>query len=154
MSFHDVRFPVGIARGATGGPERRTEIVVTASGHERRNTRWFASRRRYNAGYGVKSLDDIDAVVAFFEARRGRLHAFRWKDHADFKSCPPASLPGPLDQTLGTGDGSTLTFQLVKRYGEGEDAYARAVTKPVAGTVRLQSMGSRRPRPPISPSII
>jgi uncharacterized protein (TIGR02217 family) len=135
MSFDDIRFPPAISRGSSGGPERRTEIVTTASGREERNSRWADSRRRYNAGFGVKSLGDIHAVVAFFEERRGRLHAFRWKDHADFKSCPPASAISPTDQILGSGDGATAGFQLVKNYGSGLRNYARAITKPVAGSV-------------------
>ena len=89
MSFDEIRFPTSISLGATGGPERRTEIVTTASGREERNSRWANSRRRYNAGFGVKSLNDIHQVVDFFEERRGRLHGFRWKDHADYKSCKP-----------------------------------------------------------------
>ena len=89
MNFHDVRFPTDISRGAQGGPERRTEIVTLGSGHEERNSRWADSRRSYNAGYGVKSLDDLHAVIAFFEERRGRLFGFRWKDHLDFKSGAP-----------------------------------------------------------------
>ena len=137
MSFHDVRFPVAIARGASGGPERRTEIVVTGSGAEQRNTRWYASRRRYNAGYGIKNLADIHDVVAFFEARRGRLHAFRWKDHADWKSCAPDALPGASDQTIGTGDGATADFQLAKSYGTGPQVYLRTITKPVEVSVRI-----------------
>jgi len=137
MSFHDVHFPVAIARGASGGPERRTEIVVTGSGAEQRNTRWYASRRRYNAGYGVRSLADIHDAVAFFEARRGRLHAFRWKDHADWKSCAPDATPDPGDQAIGTGDGATTDFQLVKSYGTGAQAYLRTITKPVAASVRV-----------------
>jgi uncharacterized protein (TIGR02217 family) len=36
---------------------------------------------------------------------------------------------------IGTGDGETPAFQLVKRYGAGDSAYARPITKPVAGTV-------------------
>ena len=142
MSFHDVRFPAAIARGASGGPERRTEIVVTGSGAEQRNTRWYASRRRYNAGYGIKSLADIHDVVAFFEARRGRLYGFRWKDHADWKSCAPDASPDPGDQAIGTGDGATATFQLVKSYGTGAEAYLRTITKPVSGTVRVAVDGN------------
>ena len=117
MCFDDVRFPTAIARGAVGGPERRTDIVTTASGREERNGRWAESRRRYNAGFGLASLNDIEAVVAFFEERRGRLHAFRFKDHADFKSCVPLATPAATDQVIGTGDGATRAFQLVKRYG-------------------------------------
>ena len=65
-AFHDVLFPTAIALGASGGPERRTQIVTLASGREERNQQWTHSRRRYDAGYGVKSLDDIYAVIAFF----------------------------------------------------------------------------------------
>lgn len=135
MEFDEIRFPVEISRGSSGGPERRTEIVTTASGHEQRNTRWADSRRRYNAGFGVKSLDDIHAVMAFFEERRGRLHAFRWKDHVDFKSCAPAGSIAATDQALGMGDGVTATFQLVKRYGTGLRDHVRVISKPVAGSV-------------------
>ena len=135
MAFDDIRFPTSISRGATGGPERRTEIVTLGSGAEERNSRWADSRRRYNAGFGVKSLDDIHAVIGFFEERRGRLHGFRWKDHADFKSCPPRQEISALDQQIGTGDGSTASFQLVKSYGEGLRNFVRTITKPVAGTV-------------------
>ncbi|MDX2259406.1 MAG: DUF2460 domain-containing protein [Hyphomicrobiaceae bacterium] len=135
MAFHEVRFPIEISRGAEGGPERRTEVVVLGSGHEERNSRWADSRRSYNAGYGVRSLDDLNAVIAFFEERRGRLYGFRWRDPVDFKSCAPSATPAPSDQTIGTGDGSTATFQLVKRYGSAFAPWTRRVRKPVDGSV-------------------
>ena len=137
MSFHEIRFPTAISRGAQGGPERRTDVVVLGSGYEERNSRWADSRRVYNAGYGVKSLDDLDAVIAFFEERRGRLYGFRWRDHADFKSCAPGATPAPLDQALGIGDGVTTEFQLTKTYGSTHAPWAREIKKPVAGTVRI-----------------
>jgi uncharacterized protein (TIGR02217 family) len=142
MPFDNVRFPTAISRGASGGPERRTDVVMTASGREERNSRWANSRRRYNVGFGVKSLDDVHAVIAFFEERRGRLHAFRFKDHADFKSCPPQSTITPLDQVIGAGTGAQTEFQLVKNYGGGLRNYARLITAPVAGTVRIAVNGS------------
>jgi len=141
MAFDNVRFPTGISRGASGGPERRTEIVTTASGREERNSRWADSRRRYNAGFGVKSLNDVHDVLRFFEERRGRLHGFRWKDHADWKSCPPQNAVSPLDQAIGTGDGTTASFQLIKRYGSGLRDYVRSITRPVAGTIRVAVNG-------------
>ena len=142
MAFDEIRFPVAISRGSSGGPERRTEIVTTASGREERNTRWASSKRRYNAGFGVKSLNDIHAVVAFFEERRGRLHAFRWKDHADFKSCSPQDAIATTDQLIGSGDGVTATFQLVKRYGSGLRDHVRLIEKPVAGSVVIAVNGA------------
>src|SRR5690606_25293864 len=137
MSFHEVRFPAEISRGAVGGPERRTDVVVLGSGREERNSRWAHSRRSYNAGYGVKSLDDLHAVIAFFEERRGRLYGFRWRDHADWKSCPPQQSPAATDQAIGVGDGTTASFQLRKTYGSAHAPWARDVTKPVAGTVTI-----------------
>ncbi|MEL7127933.1 MAG: DUF2460 domain-containing protein, partial [Pseudomonadota bacterium] len=35
--FHDVQLPMAFAFGASGGPERRTDIVALASGGEARN---------------------------------------------------------------------------------------------------------------------
>jgi uncharacterized protein (TIGR02217 family) len=134
MAFDNARFPTSIARGRSGGPERKTEVVQTASGREQRNSRWADSRRRYNVGYGVKSLIDIETVLAFFEDRRGRLHAFRFKDHADFKSCGAKAAPQPTDQLIGTGNGTRTAFQLVKTYGTVRP-YKRIITAPVAGTV-------------------
>jgi len=135
MAFDEVRFPAGISRGSSGGPERQTEIVALASGREERNSRHALSKRRYNAGFGIATLDDIHAVVAFFEERRGRLHGFRWKDHVDFRSGEPGAMPQTDDQEIGTGDGTRSVFQLVKRYGAGLRIFERPIAKPVAGTV-------------------
>lgn len=142
MAFHEVRFPTSISRGSSGGPERRTEIVTLGSGAEERNQRWADSRRRYDAGYGVKLLDQLYAVIEFFEERRGRFHGFRWKDHTDFKSCHPGGVPTAADQAIGTGDGAEDDFQLVKAYGTSFSPWSRTITKPVQGTVRIAVNGS------------
>jgi uncharacterized protein (TIGR02217 family) len=134
MAFHAVRFPLDIALGASGGPERLTDLVTLASGHEERNSRWLHARRRYNAGSGVKSRADMQAVLHFFEERRGRFHSFLWRDGLDHSS-NGSEVPTALDQVIGTGDGITTTFQLAKHYGAAFDPYLRPITKPVAGTV-------------------
>ncbi|HEY7270555.1 MAG TPA: DUF2460 domain-containing protein [Dehalococcoidia bacterium] len=139
--FHETRFPTAISRAASGGPERRTDVVVLGSGAEERNARWADSRRSWNAGYGVKSLDDLHAAIAFFEERRGRLIGFRWRDPMDCKSCPPEAPPSALDQLIGTGDGATAPFQLVKTYGSAFNPWARAIRKPVEGTVVIAVAG-------------
>lgn len=137
VAFHDVRFPLEIALGSRGGPERRTQIVTTASGREERIARWAHARRKYDAGYGVKSLSKLAEVVSFFEERRGRLHGFRFRDRLDFSSSPAGGTPTPLDQRIGTGDGTSPAFQLTKTYGAAFSPYTRPVTKPVAGSLRL-----------------
>ena len=144
MSFHETRFPTGISRNAQGGPERRTDVVTLGSGFEERNSRWADSRRAFNAGYGVKSVDDLHAVITFFEERRGRLHSFRWRDHSDWKSCAPSAKPSQLDSVIGTGDGVIATFQLKKTYGSAFAPWARIIKKPVAGTVKIAVAGAAR----------
>lgn len=135
MAFHDIRFPANLSFGAVGGPERRTEIVALANGFEERNSPWEHSRRRYDAGLGLRTPADLETVLAFFEARRGQLHGFRWKDWVDCRSGAPSRAVGPTDQRLGTGDGDTASFQLVKHYVSGAESYTRPIVKPVEGTV-------------------
>ena len=138
-AFHDVTFPLRIAFGTAGGPERRNEIVPLSNGSEQRNARRRHARRRFDAGTGIRSLADLRELTAFFEARRGSLIAFRFADPFDDRSGHPVSA---TDEVLGTGDGARSVFQLVKRYGEGADAYERPITKPRAETVRVAVDGA------------
>jgi uncharacterized protein (TIGR02217 family) len=141
MNFHEVRFPAALSVGSNGGPERRTEIVTLKNGFEERNSPWAHSRRRYDAGLGVRSLDDLAELIAFFEARHGQLYGFRWKDWTDFKSCTPSATPSATDQPIGTGDGVRTAFELSKTYASGGQSYVRPVRKPVAGTVQVAVSG-------------
>ncbi|MBS7542000.1 DUF2460 domain-containing protein [Ancylobacter oerskovii] len=143
-AFHEVLFPLDIALGAAGGPERATEIVTTLTGREERNTRLAHSRRRWDAGYGVTSLAQLAGVVAFFEERRGRLYGFRWRDRLDHSSAAPGTAVTPLDQALGAGTGARAQFQLAKTYGGAHAPYARPIAKPVAGTVRVAVDGAEQ----------
>jgi uncharacterized protein (TIGR02217 family) len=141
MMFHEIQFPTAIAFHSSGGPERKTEIVTLGSGFEERNAVWANSRRHYDVGYGVKTLDDLHAVIAFFEARLARLYGFRFRDFADFRSCAPNEAVTPLDQPIGTGDGATTQFQLIKTYISGPSNWVRTIGKPVSGTVRAAVAG-------------
>ena len=137
MNFHEVRFPASFSFGSLGGPERRTEVVTLANGFEERNTPWAHSRRRYDAGVGMRSLDDVEAMVAFFEARQGQLYGFRWKDWSDFRSCKASGEVTFEDQVIGQGDGVQTGWPLIKTYASGGYDYARPVKKPVLGTVLI-----------------
>lgn len=140
-AFHEVRFPTDISLGARGGPERRTDVVTMRSAAEERNSIWAGSRRKFNAGYGVKTFAHLEQLVAFWEERRGRLYGFRWKDRLDFKSCAAAAIPASTDQIIGKGTGSAKTFQLVKTYGAAFAPWSRQIRKPAAGTVLVSVNG-------------
>ena len=144
-NFHEVRFPLRLALSTTGGPVRRTDIVNLSNGREQRNQRWRDSRRSYDAGSGVKSRADLYAVLEFFEARGGQLYGFRFRDPTDFKSCAPDEPISPMDQVIGTGDGTTAVFQLLKTYGDSAGSWVRCITKPVAGTVVVSVDGVVKP---------
>lgn len=143
MGFHDVRFPANLSFGSIGGPERRTDVVTLANGFEERNSPWAHSRRRYDAGLGMRSLDDIETMISFFEARQGQVYGFRWKDWSDYKTCKPSVAVAYGDQVIGYGDGITTEFQLSKTYISGDVSYRRPIKKPVLGTVKAGVGGTQ-----------
>ena len=143
--FHNVSFPLRLARGAVGGPERTTEIFELGDGREARNSVYVGSRRRWEIGSAIRSLDELAVVTAFFEARRGRLYGFRFRDPADFKSCAPSATPGPTDQLIGVGNATTTAFQLTKTYADAAGSYARPISKPNPTSVRIAKGGVEVP---------
>lgn len=140
-AFHEVRFPLRLALGVSGGPVRRTDIVNLSNGRESRNQRWRNARRSYDAGSGIRSVADLYEVLAFFEARRGELYGFRFRDPVDFKSCPPGETPAATDQRIGNGDGMTAGFQLRKTYADAGGSFVRRIEKPVEGSVMVSVEG-------------
>jgi uncharacterized protein (TIGR02217 family) len=141
-SFHEVQLPLPLAFGAAGGPERMTDIARLASGGESRNARWAASRKRWEVGGAAMKLDVAHDLVAFFEARRGRLYGFRFRDPVDCRSCAPSIAPAAVDQPLGIGDGDVASFQLIKRYGGGSESWDRVILKPAEGSVLVAVDGA------------
>jgi uncharacterized protein (TIGR02217 family) len=137
QAFDDVLFPLALGREAEVMPEFSTAIVVSAGGHEARNASGSAARTRYDIGPGIRSEQDIAALLDFFRARMGPARGFRLRDPFDSSSAGGHAAPTPIDQPIGTGDGITRRFALVKHYGES----VRRITRPVAGSVRVAVNG-------------
>lgn len=136
MAFYESpRFPDDIAYGATGGPAWSTDVVQTASGYERRNINWSSARRKYDVGY-VRTQAQLDALVAFFHAMRGRAHGFRFRDPADYRATVNTGLIG-----TGFGDGTPGPHQLIKRYVSGSQTTDRGIRKPIGSTVKVYKAG-------------
>ena len=142
MNFHEVRFPTSLSFGSSGGPRRRTEIVALNSGFEERNAPWSQSRRQFDAGLSMRTADDLEKVIAFFEARMGQLFGFRWKDWSDFKSCVPSKEASFDDQEIFVGDSEITEIQLTKTYRSGSATQSRLIAKPVEGTVSVGVAGA------------
>ena len=137
QAFDDVSFPLALGAEAMASPGFSTSIVTTASGAEHRDSGWADARMRYDAGPGVRSEDDLGTLIAFFRARRGAARAFRFRDPFDHSSNGMTGTPEFDDQLLGTGDGTTTAFALVKRYGEPGEEQVREIARPVSGSVRI-----------------
>jgi len=128
QAFDDVMFPLALGQEAEVAPTFRTAVVTAAGGAEQRNADWAEARTRYDAGPGVRSEADVRLLLDFFRARMGRARAFRFRDPFDWEAA---------DQRIGTGDGTTRRFALVKHYGDTR----RRITRPVAGSVRVRVGG-------------
>lgn len=132
-SFHDVRFPEDISYGSRGGPVYSTGIVTALSGQEQRNINWQEARVQYNVAYGVRSEKQLTALLTFFRARKGRAHAFRFKDWNDYKL---------EEQIIGQGDGVTTVFSLVKTYNSGDYFHERQIFMPMEDTLQVYLQGT------------
>ena len=146
MVIKEIRFPVDLSYGSTGGPGYSTDISATKSGHETALLEWSQARHQYQASFGPRTQAQLEQVLALFHAVRGRGYGFRFKDWADFRSGAKEAEPTATDQTLGTGDGATLTFQLQKTYSYSGETYARTITKPVSGTTLVSIQDVTDPR--------
>ncbi len=141
LPFDDLPYPLALGRDATVTPEFSTSVAVTASGFERRNSLWSNARLRFDVGPGIRSEAELGTLIAFFRARRGAARGFRLRDPSDHSSNGMTGAPGMTDQLLGTGDGTTSSFALIKRYGADDAQQVRRITRPHADSVTVSVDG-------------
>lgn len=128
QAFDDVLFPLALGREAEVTPGFSTAILTGAGGREARNAAWAEARTTYDVGPGIRSAADIAALLSFFRARLGPARGFRLRDPFDSSG---------TDEAIGTGDGITRRFALVRHYGD----QTRRITRPVAGSVSVTVTG-------------
>lgn len=140
--FLDLVFPHDISEGSDGAARFSTKVNQVASGFDYRMAQWDYPLMEYNVAYGVRTLEQLHALIRFFRVCKGRLNSFRFLDHLDYTSTfaeRPESRAAPaigaFDQEIAVGDGEELQFQLRKNYQfDGEVSY-RPILKPIEGTV-------------------
>jgi len=136
MAFYEERLPTDISYLARGGMQFSTVINEQDNGFEYRNQNWSQTRGIWNISNALMTKQTIGVLgyynlLNFFNAMRGRLHGFRFKDPNDFKA-------GVNSAVIGTG--SMLgkpTYQLGKKYIQGSAIYIKDIFKPVNGTFKL-----------------
>ncbi len=132
MAFVETQFPTDISFGASGGPLHSTDVITTFGGREQRNINWSAPLGMWNVAHGVKTVTQLDALIAFFRARQGKAVGFRFKDWSDYHVTAG---------NIGTGTGALTTFQLRKQYTSGGATVNRTITKPVASGLLVYKNG-------------
>lgn len=143
MSFHNEQFPTDVSWGSRGGPGYFTNIIELDSGIEERVARRSRARRRYDVSYGIRRYSQLASLVSFYIGRKGPASGFRYKDWSDFTTNSDGqSAQAFTDQTIGTGDGTTKVFQMVKRYQSGSQTEVRNLTKLVASSLLIGVNGT------------
>lgn len=133
MTFHEVKIPETISYGVSGGVGFKTDIVENFAGFEQRNISWSQIKGRWTISYNTRNKSDLGILNDFFIARRGKAYGFRFKDWSDYQA---------INQSIGVGNGTTTTFQLIKIYGDVASSYIRDIKKPVSGTVKIYFNGT------------
>lgn len=134
--YLNVLFPEAISYGASGGPEFSTNVVRGRSGREARNINWQHPLRRWEVGRYAYDQGLITELLAFWHVVAGRAYSFRfrdWTDHAAGGQDGPDGFEVGTPVSIGTGNGTATTFQLVKSYAFGGQTYSRTIRKPMSG---------------------
>lgn len=125
-AFKEVLFPPTISYGSSGGPKFKTDVFTSDSGYEQRNIAWRNVRCEFDVSQGIRKNSDMDTLLAFFMAMRGRAYGFRYKDWTDFMF---------RGEVCAVGNGEDATLQIEKTYSfaqaeSGETVtYKRKITK-------------------------
>jgi len=128
VSFYDERFPEKWALDAVRSINWMNEVVAPRNQREVRNTPVAEARYSWDLSMSAKTGTERLEFDAWFLAMNGQQHTFVHRDPADDQLAR---------QTIGTGTGAALTFQLVKTYSVGLASYSRNIRRPVTSTVRV-----------------
>lgn len=125
------------------GPSFSTTILSLTNGQEKRNINWEEAIHTYSFTFNPMNPDELYTLKNIFMATKGHAKGFRVRDNADFTSKNTHTYYGQedtissQDQTIGTYNGTTTDFQLIKTYSFGGEDTVRVIRKPVVGTVLI-----------------
>ena len=146
--YDNVILPLSLSFGTTTGPKTSTVVSFTDSGFRKANRRWSQHLRRFNLRYALRSPQDVYTLLKLFEAVDGPANSFLLRDWNDWNTTDGrmgdqgagfiTAADQPLENTVTggiVGDGTTLTYQALKRYTVGAASHGRTIKKPQNGTI-------------------
>ena len=113
--------------------EHKTAVFESMSGKEQRNVLWANGRVRGDVATGIQTEAELDKVVSLFRNVKGRAYPFAIRDWSDYDLA---------NTQIGTGDGTTTAFQIIKTYNDGISTYTRNITTVEAGSVTSVNIGT------------
>lgn len=117
-------------------PMWSTKVDTAVSGVERRRALWSYPIWKFKVGYDMlrdaPATPEVQKLWTFFNAHAGQFQAFLYYDRTD------NAVSG---QSIGTGDGSTTTFQLVRTMTYGGITFTEPV-RAVSGTPMVTVAGT------------
>lgn len=134
----------------TSAPRFSTTLVTVSSGAEKANRNWQHPLWRYTLPDAVREWETVEALRKHWLAMGGPAQTFPFRDPLDFASVDLPIVPmqttptiSMADQQIGTGNGTTLAFQLIKTYSPGAPAadYVRPIALPVLSSVLISVNG-------------
>lgn len=129
MAFLEQRINDAVSRGSKGGPRGRRSKVYVSNGRLRQVFEWSRALQQYDISYGIRTLDDLEAVRSlFYVVMFTPFEGFRFKDWNDYRLTQSTSR---LDFVSGT------EWQIKRLYTVGASSHARTITKPVTGSVTV-----------------
>lgn len=144
MSFIDEYMPSKVpGYPCISAPKTKTSIGVSAGGGEQRNQLWEHPLRKFILPEAAgREWSVVEGLTKHWYVTSGPANTFPWKDPLDFASCDLArpNLTPEIaldDQAVGTGDGFSDLFQLVKAYVVGAETYTRTIHLPVLSSVKI-----------------
>lgn len=129
MAFINTELPPQILLGSSFGPSWDVEIVQYGQGDEFVNRKINQSRYTFSLRHVVERSALFADVVQFFNAIGGPATGFLVDNPIDNKTNMAGSNTA-TDISLGDGDGSTTTFNLVRTYTHGAVSTSRRIFKP------------------------
>ncbi len=126
--FIDERLPTRIETGAIRRDEEDIEVTRTDGQWEIRNARHSQSLLEFEISFKTDLYGSAvnAAVKSLYKVARGSLHSFRFRDWSDFAL---------TDANIGTGDGATTAFQIVRKWTVDAETHSRKITRPVSPLV-------------------
>ncbi|MDJ0900243.1 MAG: DUF2460 domain-containing protein [Xenococcus sp. MO_188.B8] len=134
LDFAEEKLELGYDYGAVGGMRFKTTIIKKGDKQEQRNVDWWLPLGRWQLGErtllesDIQGINEVIELRDFHANRKGSKQGFRFKDWSDYKA---------INQHIGTADGQTTQWQIIKTYFAGSYQTVRPITKPVSGTVKV-----------------